>query len=216
MTSPYHVVNTLKQGMPVTFTKHLSKSIFKKVPEGYTSADYKGDQLVSQTFMPNDLSMIDWVSKIFDDQWNVGGVSLPLPMKYKVLTVKNPYAGLIAIGKKTIETRSWATKYRGDLVIHAAKTPDKQMLDHYSYDRSTPFRIPDAILAHGAFVCVVELVDVISINDVDWKSIPHKRYEKPYGNWIGAQYAWMLKNPRIVAHTPATGNLGIWNWDGVL
>lgn len=39
----------------------------------------------------------------------------------KVLTLTQPWATLVAIGAKQIETRSWATSYRGPLAIHAAK-----------------------------------------------------------------------------------------------
>ena len=38
----------------------------------------------------------------------------------KVITLTQPWATLVAIGAKRIETRSWATKYRGPLLIHAA------------------------------------------------------------------------------------------------
>lgn len=40
----------------------------------------------------------------------------------RVLTVRQPWASLIALGVKTIETRSWSTDYRGPLAIHAAAT----------------------------------------------------------------------------------------------
>lgn len=39
----------------------------------------------------------------------------------KALTIRQPWASLIAEGVKTIETRSWATKHRGPLAIHASK-----------------------------------------------------------------------------------------------
>lgn len=39
----------------------------------------------------------------------------------KVLTLTQPWATLVAIGAKKIETRSWSTSYRGPLAIHAAK-----------------------------------------------------------------------------------------------
>ena len=39
----------------------------------------------------------------------------------KVLTLHQPWASLIAVGAKTLETRSWSTKYRGPLAIHAGK-----------------------------------------------------------------------------------------------
>lgn len=37
----------------------------------------------------------------------------------KALTLTQPWVTLVAIGAKQIETRSWATKYRGPIAIHA-------------------------------------------------------------------------------------------------
>lgn len=39
----------------------------------------------------------------------------------KALTIRQPWASLIALGVKHIETRSWSTRYRGPLAIHAGK-----------------------------------------------------------------------------------------------
>lgn len=39
----------------------------------------------------------------------------------KAITIWQPWASAIAHGLKGIETRSWGTKYRGLLAIHAAK-----------------------------------------------------------------------------------------------
>jgi hypothetical protein len=45
----------------------------------------------------------------------------------KCLSLHQPWASLLAHGKKRVETRSWAIKHRGPLLIHAAKrwTPDE-------------------------------------------------------------------------------------------
>jgi activating signal cointegrator 1 len=40
----------------------------------------------------------------------------------KAITILEPWASLIACGAKKIETRSWSTKYRGNIAIHAAKS----------------------------------------------------------------------------------------------
>ena len=37
----------------------------------------------------------------------------------KCLSVSQPFAELIILGKKTIELRKWNTNYRGELLIHA-------------------------------------------------------------------------------------------------
>ena len=44
----------------------------------------------------------------------------------KVLTIKQPWATLIMEGYKRFEFRSWQTKYRGDLLIHAGKGVDRE------------------------------------------------------------------------------------------
>lgn len=40
----------------------------------------------------------------------------------RILSLTQPWATLVAIGAKTIETRSWSPNYRGPLAIHAAKS----------------------------------------------------------------------------------------------
>lgn len=39
----------------------------------------------------------------------------------KTISLWQPWASLVAIKAKRIETRSWYTSYRGPLAIHAAK-----------------------------------------------------------------------------------------------
>ncbi len=39
----------------------------------------------------------------------------------RTLTLTQPWATLVALGAKTIETRSWQTSYRGPLAIHAGQ-----------------------------------------------------------------------------------------------
>ena len=40
----------------------------------------------------------------------------------KVITIKQPWASLACLGIKDIENRTWATKIRGTVLIHAAQT----------------------------------------------------------------------------------------------
>lgn len=47
----------------------------------------------------------------------------------KVLTIKQPWATLIIQGDKRFKFRSWQTKYRGDLLIHAGKGIDKEAME---------------------------------------------------------------------------------------
>ena len=103
------------------------------------------------------------------------------------ITQPQPYASLIAVGAKTIETRSWSTSYRGPLVIHAGAAPPEHGLRlgakgpittaEYlvSYPavpsaRSTPVLLDlcneETIpLPLGAVVASCRLVDVVPIID---------------------------------------------------
>lgn len=42
-------------------------------------------------------------------------------MKYKAISLHQPWASLVALGLKNYETRSWGTSYRGNLLICSAK-----------------------------------------------------------------------------------------------
>jgi hypothetical protein len=48
---------------------------------------------------------------------------MPITTTIKALSVKQPWASRIASGEKTVEYRSWATRYRGDILIVASKSP---------------------------------------------------------------------------------------------
>ena len=67
----------------------------------------------------------------------------------KALTIFQPFAQLIADGRKTIETRSRLTHYRGPLAIHAGIKLDHEFAVECDYDPNT--------LPTGAVVCLVEL-----------------------------------------------------------
>ncbi|MBP7632493.1 MAG: ASCH domain-containing protein [Acidimicrobiales bacterium] len=99
----------------------------------------------------------------------------------KALTIRQPWASLIAAGVKTIETRSWSTKYRGPIAIHAGKATPVNVPGWCCYpgdDEDPRWSIvpfdgtdPDAadfddepiILPLGAVVATCTLADVVPI-----------------------------------------------------
>ncbi len=57
----------------------------------------------------------------------------------KVITIKQPWASLIAKGYKEYEFRTWKTKYRGDILIHAGKSINKEAIRRFeSYHLDYP------------------------------------------------------------------------------
>lgn len=88
----------------------------------------------------------------------------------RTLTVKQPWATLIAEGVKDVENRTWHTKYRGPLAIHAGMAYDDAAHQFPAAahaflhdDRIRKLRVPD--LPRGAIVAVVELVSCHSWRD---------------------------------------------------
>ncbi len=55
----------------------------------------------------------------------------------KTLSIKQPYATLCASGVKDVENRSWSTKYRGRLWIHASTWSNDRNL----FDKALPLRV---------------------------------------------------------------------------
>jgi hypothetical protein len=42
----------------------------------------------------------------------------------KIISIKQPWASLIVHGLKDVENRTWPTRYRGPLLIHASQRAD--------------------------------------------------------------------------------------------
>ena len=70
----------------------------------------------------------------------------------KCLSLRQPYAELVATGRKTIETRKWNTNFRGKFLIHSSKTIDKEI--------SILLNIDCSRLTKGAVIGVACLYDV--------------------------------------------------------
>lgn len=99
----------------------------------------------------------------------------------KFLTIRQPWASLISLGVKRIETRSWSTSFRGPLAIHAGKAkPSRdlvrmgQWLTRWDYGEGR-YAMSDGLgkwvaLPLGAVVAVCDLIDVVPIVD-DYEAI---------------------------------------------
>lgn len=130
----------------------------------------------------------------------------------RMLTLWNPWAALVAIGAKGVETRHWATDYRGPLAIHAAKTKEHMANLHpamvealkedgYSFDpvlgwtKGCPFEDSYEELPFGAVVCVVDLVDCIATEKL-MRDGKISTYEAHFGNYAAGRFGFVLENPR--------------------
>ena len=70
----------------------------------------------------------------------------------KCLSVSQPYADLIISGKKTIELRTWNTKFRGEFLVHAPIKIKEDVCERLGIDKSN--------LMTGVIIGKVEIYDV--------------------------------------------------------
>ena len=143
----------------------------------------------------------------------------------KVLSLTQPWATLVAIGAKTIETRSWATRYRGPLAIHAAKGLGSigGPLGLMALCRTEPFHCclvaagytGTSQLPFGAIVAVCTLDDCFQFTSESTANLSAQ--ELAFGDYTPGRYGFRLSNIRqLDAPIPARGSLGLWNYEGEL
>jgi len=124
----------------------------------------------------------------------------------KALTICNPYPYMIMDHSKRVENRTWATSYRGPLLIHAGKNRDWLQDGDFSI-------YPD--MQFGFLLGAVEIVDCMSLEEISRGDYP------PALNWLPEHehtlgpYCWVLgdKVRRLKSPVPWKGAQGLWQID---
>lgn len=138
----------------------------------------------------------------------------------KALTLWQPWATLVSLGHKTLETRSWPTEYRGPLAIHAGKATSQLYLQReypytkYLADYRSPFPL-------GCIVAICNLVDVWKLGSPNaWTDKEHRLMaiaDIDLGNVSHGRYGWRLDDIQELAlPIGATGKQRLWNWESPL
>jgi hypothetical protein len=154
------------------------------------------------------------------------------------ITLHEPWATLVAIGLKKFETRSWATTYRGKLLIHAATRKadvnpfrglyvykgweelSNQEKHGYTVCAEINKRIPPTF---GCVVAIAELTNCLKMRSVgDGSPIDsgitieeQTKIERATGDWKSGRYAWKLENIQMLEiPIPYKGKQGLWIPDG--
>lgn len=90
----------------------------------------------------------------------------------KAISIRQPWAWLIVNGYKDIENRSWRTKYRGQVLIHASKGLTRKEFDEACMqvvDVIAPIDIPDFDdLERGGIVGVATITDCVEQSESPW------------------------------------------------
>jgi len=145
----------------------------------------------------------------------------------KVISLLQPWASLVVMGDKKIETRSRNTKYRGRLLIHASKKLTSEQIRlgqmfNSNYGAGLGF-IDDLPL--GQIIGSVNLIHVVEsrycfkdnefeVDAINWR-LTEK--ERAFGDYSPERFGWLLANPILFkTGVPAKGSLSIWEYEGTI
>lgn len=99
----------------------------------------------------------------------------------KAISLKQPWAHMIRVGEKTIETRRWYTSHRGPLLICSSKRP----------------KLPGIRCGYALAICDLVVCRVMMLAD----------REAACCNWYPGAFAWVLGNLQPIEPFPVTGRL---------
>lgn len=122
----------------------------------------------------------------------------------KTLSVRQPWSNLIVHNIKPIENRTWHTKFRGRVLIHApAKNDMKDIIFTPEQEAEIlTIGIFAATMETSAIIGSVEIVDCVQNHDSIWA-------EKDSWNWVLANPV-LFKDPIL----NVKGKLSFWEYEG--
>ena len=133
----------------------------------------------------------------------------------KVLSFLQPWASLTVMGLKKLETRSWSTKHRGEMLIHASMGQSGALLA-----QEPPFLkyITDfSKLPFGAIIGKVQLTDIIKVQSLHMSDAVINQLtmeERAFGDYSNGRYVWVLEEPELFTKpVKMKGTLGLWNFE---
>lgn len=126
----------------------------------------------------------------------------------KVITIKQPFASLIAAGLKGYEFRTWKTAYRGDILVHAGKSVDQEAMTKFAeYGLDYPL---------GCIIAKATLTDCVPVDDKIRELLRKENFHVYSGttektDWKG--YGFKLDDIHTIDPICINGKLGLWEYD---
>jgi hypothetical protein len=136
----------------------------------------------------------------------------------RALSLTQPWATLVVIGAKRIETRSWKTPFRGRLAIHASKGFPRwarELCEEEPF-RSALAGIEAKDLPRGALIGAVTL-DAIAptpggtLSALGGPLDDLSARERAFGDYSAGRFGWLLSDPVVREPVACSGALGLWD-----
>lgn len=141
----------------------------------------------------------------------------------KVISLLQPWATLVVTGAKKIETRSWKTRHRGELLVHASAGRKRIGRELAALVKTFEIRIPPFDeLPFGAIIGKVDLIDtgttgvLMAVQSVRCHGMLWElnNQEIAFGDYTEGRYAWLFCNAVQFKHPiPAKGALSTWDYE---
>lgn len=121
------------------------------------------------------------------------------------LSLKQPWAELILQGKKTIEIRTWETKFRGSFYIHASKQVDLEACGFFGID--------PASLVTGCIVGSATLSDVKEYFSEEGFLSDGLKHRVNFYGFSRPRFGFLLKDVKRLTPIPMKGALNFFKVD---
>lgn len=154
----------------------------------------------------------------------------------KALSIKNPWASLIAAGLKPREIRSWRTHYRGPVLVCSSLKPDNSMVETIvcpgSDDGNRKIKTlnmwepPEFDWCSGddwdtCCECRKQWIDTLPLgqalavaNLADCRPMTKEDEASAWVPFKEGLWAWVLEDVKLIKPFPVKGRLGLWNYQG--
>lgn len=118
----------------------------------------------------------------------------------KCLSLKQPFADLLASGRKKIELRTWNTRFRGPFLIHASGTVDREACSALGIEPEKLVR--KAVVGRAVLYGVKKYVDSKEFMADQGLHMATENYSK-------SRYGFLVRDAvRLKRPIPLSGRLG--------
>lgn len=145
-------------------------------------------------------------------------------MIWKCISIRHPWNWAILSAGKRVENRTWSTKYRGPILLHAAKGMSNGEYADFQlfYEHQMPRRplqsyakLPaKGALDRGGVVGKAVLIDVIMQKDAVPSGKDNLWAEQFVAPWFFGPYGFVLDEVQPVPFVQHTGELGLFDVTG--
>jgi activating signal cointegrator 1 len=136
----------------------------------------------------------------------------------KAISLHQPWAIAVAIGLKKYETRSWSTRHRGSIAIHAAQAKTDAQRDVFEQwlrirelrdAFEAAHRLDFEMMPFGKVIAIAEIDEVIPAESLRFDRNDPQQW---LGDFSLGRYAWHFKSVRKLRKIyPVRGRQGLFN-----